>query len=555
MRIPPKEELLRLVRKLRMPRVEDLKRIPRKVQIAAAVFVLLVLIIASLPLFIDVNRFLPEIDAQLTAAIGRPVTLNSISINLFEGGLVAKDLSIADDPAFSGQPFLQAKSLDITVNFLPLLLEKELAVRKFEVVKPSIQLIQNAAGKWNFSTIGTGAANQAAQPQTTTSAPAISVGHLQISDAEVTVQTQPSTAVHVYDKVNIEVKDFSSSSQFPFTFSAQLPAGGSIKLTGTGGPLDPVDNTLTPLTADLTVTKLNPVASGFLLARSGLDGVLDVTAHLASDGKTAQLDGNVTGNKMRFALKGAPMPSPVTVDFSTTYTLTSMQGQITKGSIKADSVAATVGGTYLLKPAGAEVHMNLSAPGMSINALQTLMPAFGVVLPSGSGLKGGTLSASFTIDGPVDDLVIVGPVDLKDTELEGFSLMSKLESLPLLDKLKSGQQSSGTAIQSMHADIRMTQPQLETSNISAVVPSIGDATGSGVILPSGALDYQMHARINDLSDLTSLLGAKNGIPLNIKGTTSDPSFSLDTSGMKPSLSSATGAAKNAGGKLKGLFGH
>jgi AsmA protein len=552
MRIPSKEELLQRARKLRMPRVQDLKRIPRKVQIAFASVALLLLIVASLPLFIDVNRFLPEIDAQLTAALGRPVTLGSISINLFEGGLVAKDLSIADDPAFSSQPFLQAKSLEITVNFLPLLLEKELSVSKFEVVKPSIQLIQNASGKWNFSTIGTSAATQPA-PSQTTSAPAISVGHLEISDAEVTVQTQPSTAVHVYDKVNIEVKDFSSSSQFPFTFSAQLPAGGSMKLTGTGGPLDPVDNTLTPLTADLTVTKLNPVASGFLLASSGLDGVLDVTAHLASDGKTAQLDGNVTGNKMRFALKGAPMPSPVTVDFSTTYSLTSMQGQVTKGSIKAGAVSANVGGTYLLKPAGAEVHMDLSAPGMSVDALQTLMPAFGVVLPSGSGLKGGTLSASFKIDGPVDNLVIVGPVDLKDTELEGFSLMSKLESLPLLDKLKSGQQSSGTAIQSMHADIRMTQPQLETSNISAVVPSIGDATGSGVILPSGALDYKMHAKINDLSDLTTLMGAKNGIPLNIKGTSSDPSFSLDTSGMKPSLSSATGAAKNAGTKLKGLF--
>jgi AsmA protein len=383
------------------------------------------------------------------------------------------------------------------------------------------------------------------------------VGDLKVSNAQVTVQTLPSIAVHVYDKVDIEVKNFSYTTQFPFTFSADLPAGGSVKLTGTAGPIDPVDNTLTPLTADLTVKKLDPVASGFLLASSGLDGALDVTAHMASNGKIATLDGNLTGNQMRFALKAKPMSSPVTVDFATTYTLAAMQGQITKGAIKVGSVGATLGGTYLLKPAGAEVHMSLSAPGMSIDALQELMPAFGVTLPSGSGLKGGTLSASFKIDGPVDNLVIIGPVDLANSELQGFSLMSKLESLPLLDKLKSGQQSSGTAIQSMHADIKMTQPQLETSNISAVVPSIGDATGSGVILPSGAMDYKMHAKINALSNLTSLMGAKDGLPLNIKGTTSDPSFSLDTSGMKPSLSgastAATGALKSAG-KLKGLFG-
>jgi AsmA protein len=545
MRIPGKDKLLRIARRI----VKS-----RKVQIAAGSIMLLLLIVAALPLFIDVNRFLPEIDAQLTAALGRPVTLGSISLNLFEADLVARDLSVADDPAYSKQPFLQAKSLDISVNILPLLLEKELSVRRFEVVKPSIQLIQNAAGKWNFSTLGTGAATQAAQSQGSTSVPAISVGDLKVSNAQVTVQTLPSTAVHVYDKVDIEVKNFSNTTQFPFTFSAELPAGGSVKLTGTAGPIDPTDNTLTPLTADLTVTKLDPVASGFLVASSGLAAVLNVTAHLSSDGKTAQLDGNVTGNKMCFALKAKPMTSPVTVDFATTYTLTTMQGQLTKGEIKAGAVSANVGGSYLLKPAGAEVHMSLSAPDMSVDALQELLPAFGVTLPSGSGLKGGTLSAAFKIDGPMENLVIVGPIDLHNTELEGFSLMSKLESLPLLDKLKSGQQSSGTAIQSMHADIRMTNPQLETSNILAVVPSIGQATGSGVILPSGAMDYKMHAKINDLSSLTSLMGAKNGIPLNIKGTTSDPSFSLDTSGMKPSLGSAASALKQNGGKLKGLFG-
>ncbi len=48
MRIPTKEELLRIARRI----VKS-----RKVQIAAGVVVLLVLIVAALPFFIDVNRF------------------------------------------------------------------------------------------------------------------------------------------------------------------------------------------------------------------------------------------------------------------------------------------------------------------------------------------------------------------------------------------------------------------------------------------------------------------------------------------------------------------
>jgi AsmA protein len=543
-----------------MPRKEDLQRIPRKIQIAAGVVVLLVLIVAVLPFFINVDRFLPEIESQLTGALGRPVTLGDISLNLFEGGLVAKDLAIGDDPAYSSKPFLQAQSLKVSVNILPLLFEKELSVNKFEVVAPSIQLIQNPAGQWNFSTLGTGGAKQASQQKTSSSTPALSVDKLSISNASVTVQTLPSKATHVYSQVDISVSDFSFTSQFPFTFSANLPAGGSVKLTGTAGPIDPTDTTQTPLTADLSVSKLDPVASGFLEAASGLAGVLDVTAHLVSDGKLAQLTGTVTGNKMRFALKGVPMSTPVTVDFATNYAPATMQGNVTKGSIKAGAVAASVGGTYLLQPAGAVVHLALNAPGMSVDGLQTLLPAAGVTLPRGSGLKGGTLSAAFKIDGPVSNLVIAGPVDLSNTNLEGFSLMSKLGSLPLLNKLGSGQ-TSGTAIQSMHADIKMTQPQLETNNISAVVPSIGQATGSGVILPSGALDYKMDAKINainGIADLGGLLGggSKNsggGIPLLIKGTTSDPSFSLDMGGMK-SIAPVSDVAKQAGGRLKGLFG-
>ena len=195
------------------------------------------LLIAVLPLFVDVNHFLPEIQSQLSSAVGRPVTLGSISLNLFEGGLVAKDLSIADDPAFSTQPFLQAQSLKVSVDLFPLF-RGHLNVHKFEVVQPSIQLIQNAAGKWNFSTIGTSAANQAKQPQPS-STPALNMDKLSISNAKITVQTLPSTSVHVYDQVDIAVTSFSFTSQFPFIFSAHLPAGGSMKLTGTAGPIDP----------------------------------------------------------------------------------------------------------------------------------------------------------------------------------------------------------------------------------------------------------------------------------------------------------------------------
>jgi AsmA protein len=556
----------------------NLKKIidDKRVKIAGGVVAGLLALAALVPLLVDANKFVPQIESQLTASLGRPVKLGHLSLNMFKVALVANNLTVADDPAYSSQPFLQAKSLNVGVELLPLLLHKQLKITKFKVVSPSMQLIENAAGKWNFSTIGTGSATQAAQPQTT-SAPTMTVGTLAIEDAQLSVQTLPASTVHVYSNVNISVKNFSFTSAFPFTLTAELPGGGKLKLSGNAGPIDQTDNTLTPLTADLALTHFSPVNAGFLDAKGGVDGLLDVTAHLASDGKVAQLDGRVIGNKMRFAAKASPSSSAITVDFSTGYTLATQTGQLTKGSIHTDSgagsVNASVTGNYLLKPADTEIHMALSAPGLSVDGLQTLLPAFGVTLPNGSGLKGGTLSTNLKIDGPVGSLVIAGPVDLKDSSLEGFNLASKLGGLPLMNKLGGSTGSgtsigSGTRIESLHADINMTEAQLATNNVDVVVPALGQATGDGVILPDGRLNYKMQAKLSALnglgslaSGLSSLLGGRKntstgdagGIPLLIGGTTSSPSFKLDTSALgfgKPSGGSSTSPAN----KLKGLFG-
>jgi hypothetical protein len=51
-------------------------------------------------------------------------------------------------------------------------------------------------------------------------------------------------------------------------------------------------------------------------------------------------------------------------------------------------------------------------PSLSKCLLEAKLPSLGVVLPSGSQLKGGRLSADLGIVGPVDKLGITGPVRL-----------------------------------------------------------------------------------------------------------------------------------------------
>ena len=54
---------------------------------------------------------------------------------------------------------------------------------------------------------------------------------------------------HVYDNVDISVRDFSPTSQFPFTITANLPAGGTAKLEGKAGPINSADVSASPIEA------------------------------------------------------------------------------------------------------------------------------------------------------------------------------------------------------------------------------------------------------------------------------------------------------------------
>src|SRR5207302_10534001 len=119
----------------------------RKVLIGVGVvFAVLILIALLLPLLVNVDRMRPEVEKQASAALGREVTIGNLSLSIFSGGVSAKDISIADDPAFSQQPFVTAKSLNVGVDLLPLIFSKALHVNALTLQAPEIHLVKSANG-------------------------------------------------------------------------------------------------------------------------------------------------------------------------------------------------------------------------------------------------------------------------------------------------------------------------------------------------------------------------------------------------------------------------
>ena len=76
--------------------------------ILGIVVAVLVVILIALPSLIDVNRFKPTIETDLSTTLGRKVQIGNISLALLSGGVTVDNVVISDDPAFSYTPFLQA---------------------------------------------------------------------------------------------------------------------------------------------------------------------------------------------------------------------------------------------------------------------------------------------------------------------------------------------------------------------------------------------------------------------------------------------------------------
>ncbi len=513
--------------------------------------------LALLPVFVKANTFRPVIEKQLSAAMGRTVTLGDLRLPPFSGSLVATNLVVADDPNFSAAPFLTAKELRIGVFLRPLIFSHEVKLRDFEIESPEIAVIRAANGTWNFSSIGHratsgGSASSTAAGTTPGSSkasaaplPDLSVGRIVIEDGRVVVSSLPAHGdSNVYEKVNVTVRDFSFSSRFPFDLSAELPAGGFVTAEGHIGPFDRDDIATSPGDAQITVKHLDPVAAGFLDPNAGVALVSDVNVHAASDGQTIITSGTVHIENLKLRKGARPAPKPLDLSYSGTHRLKEGSGEIQDATVKVGDAAIHVTGTYQPfapdAPNAADPLLNLKLAGQNlpIDELQSLMTAAGIRLPNGSTLKGGALSLDFAINGQVKALTIAGEVTAANTRLTGFDISSKIHGIAAMSGVKTGE---STEFEKLRANLHITNSGVVISKIDAVIPAMGELTGSGTVSAADQLDFNLVVKVASATGigkvgvgLLTILngsGGASGVPLRVTGTPDDPYITADVGGL------------------------
>ncbi len=531
-------------------------------KIIGIVIAVLIVIVIALPFFINVNNYRPQIESNLSSALGRPVTVGNLSLSILSGSVEANQLSIGDDPKFSNTPFIRAKSLKVGVELLPLIFSKQLNVTHLVIDQPQIVLLRNREGIWNFSSLGSQAGQAAKAPQKNSGSNAgqnLSVGKLEISDGTISIgSVPPRRKPVVYDKVNVTVKDFSFTSKFPVTISAALPGGGSMKVDGTAGPINATDTTLTPGEVKIKLSKLDLSQSAIVSPETGIAGFADFDGTATSDGHVAKASGTLKATSLKLVPKGSPSSVAVGVNFTVDHDLQNETGQLVQGDVDIGKAVAKLTGTYDMHGESTSIHMKLDGEGMPVDDLEGILPAVGVVLPTGSRLKGGTLSVNLAADGPVDKVVATGSIRMSNAALAGFNLGSKLSALTAV----TGKQIGGgndTAIQNLSSDVRYSPEGTKLDKIDVVIPSLGTVTGAGTVSPSNELDFNMVANLSGGvgGGLTKVVGhGSGGIPVHVGGTTSSPTFMPDMKGLVGNqLKSLVPTGKgNPLGNIGGMFG-
>jgi AsmA protein len=527
-----------------------MRRILKWVGVSVAV---LLVVVVSLPFLINVNQFKPMLESELSTALNREVKLGNLKLSLLSGEVNADDLSVAEDQAFGKPAFIRAKSLGVGAEIWPFLMSRKLIVTYLTIDQPEIALVQAPSGEWNFSSLGGNAKKAPPTAPAPGTAPLdLSVKLVKVTNGRLKLgRTLGHWKPLVLEQVNIELREFSATTAFPFTVSTKVAGGGTIQLNGKAGPINPTDSAMTPVNASLKVAQLDLAGSGMNDFAPDVAGLVSFEGSGLSNGRIMQVTGKLKVERLKLAKKGTPAIRPVEFDFAAQHDLRKHSGTLRRGDVHIGGAAAHLTGTYAEQGQSMILNMKLAGPGMPVPELETLLPALGVVLPSGSRLEGGTASVILAMEGPADKLVTSGSLALNNTRLMGFDLSKKMATLEKLAGIKGG---LDTEIQTLSADVRVAPDGASAQDMKLVVPTIGDLSGAGTVSPANDLDFKMSATVH-ASGLLAVVG-NTSVPFTVQGTCADPIFRPDLKAVANERvkSVERGLEKKAGGLIKGLLG-
>jgi AsmA protein len=404
-------------------------------KLGIVVGIVLAVVIVGLAIFVatfDVNRYRGTIQAQLQQRLVRNVLLGDMHLNLFPPRLRAQNLAIEDDPAFNKEkPFVQAQQLDVAVKLLPLL-KGNVEIDSLDLQRPSVELIRDQRGVWNFSSLG-----GASQPvgsgvkQPPPSAPSeskpqkshqIFLTRLTISDGQVAItDLQANQPRAVYDHIDANVQDFALDTPFSLDLAAHLPGPGTqeIRLQGEAGPIPNGQPAATPFHGTLDLREVEIAGLRKFLASpalTSLDGVLSGQAKISSESGALAAAGKV--NFQKVLVSGRALGYAIAADFDIKDDLAADVITIRNTTLTLGNTPILINGTVNTNPVPAQIDAQLKADNVSIAEAAKLAAASGFGLAPGATVTG-NVSADIHARGAATKPALSGSISGRNVQITG----------------------------------------------------------------------------------------------------------------------------------------
>jgi AsmA protein len=236
--------------------------------IGGSLIVLIIALLLIVPMFVNLQKYKPEIKKQVTKATGRPFSIGGdLRLSLFPwAGLAFSDLHLGNPPGFGEKEFLSVKSFDVRAKLIPLLF-REIEVKRFVIDGLNVVLERNKQGRGNWEGLGKpseGAVPEPAEKRTKEKESreglpikALTVGEFAVANSSIVFVDDTAGRKWEVSRVNLRLKDLSLERPIRLALSAAVE-GNPVSAEGQLGPLgkDPGKG---KIPVDLAVKALNEV--------------------------------------------------------------------------------------------------------------------------------------------------------------------------------------------------------------------------------------------------------------------------------------------------------
>ncbi|MDX2268988.1 MAG: AsmA family protein [Bryobacter sp.] len=186
-----------------------------------AVLALPLMVLAALYFLVSPEKLQPVVEAQLSQALARRVTLGQLRLQFLPLSLSAENLVVAEAPGFGDAVLARAQSLEVSPRLLPLI-RGQVEIASVKINAPVVELRQAASGQWNYESLGQRGGE---------ATPPLVLDRLEILNATLGLNPHAGPRQQ-YERLSARLDGYAEGKPFRASLNAQTASGAEIGLDG-----------------------------------------------------------------------------------------------------------------------------------------------------------------------------------------------------------------------------------------------------------------------------------------------------------------------------------